>query len=84
MKVMFVVASLAIVAALCMFCAVQPGKVAAYIRSDCLRSSKGLRNSTFAKLIMMEWFPIYLRGIAIMGCLAVLLALIEFFGIGSK
>jgi hypothetical protein len=55
------------IAATCAFCAIQPNKVAAFVRGHYLRSPKWARNWPFARIVMMEWYPIYLRGFGIIG-----------------
>jgi len=55
------------IAAVCALCAIQPSRVAAFARNHYLKSPKWARNWPFAKIVMMEWYPIYLRGIGIIG-----------------
>ena len=64
------------IASVCALCAIQPSKVAAFARNHYLKSPKWARNWPFAKIVMMEWYPIYLRGIGIIGFGCVLLWLI--------
>jgi hypothetical protein len=61
-----VIAGMAI-AAICVLCAIQPNKVAAFARNHYLKSPEWARNWPFAKIVMMDWYPIYLRGIGIIG-----------------
>jgi hypothetical protein len=50
-----------LVAVTCAFCAVQPNKVATYMRRKHLSSPRWLRNWPFAGMVMKEWYPVYLR-----------------------
>jgi len=36
------------------------------------------------KIVFMEWFPIYVRGMGVMGLMAVLVALVDFLQQNSK
>jgi hypothetical protein len=36
------------------------------------------------KIVMMEWFPIYVRGMGVMGLIVVLVALVDFLQHVSK
>jgi hypothetical protein len=69
------------VAATCAFCAVQPIKVAAYIRRKYLNSPIWLRNWPFAGMVMKEWYATYLRVMGIGGfvCALLWLTLIRLF-----
>jgi hypothetical protein len=75
---LFVLACAIAIAATCVFCAVQPNKVTAYMRSKHLSSPRWLRNWFFAGLVMKEWYPVYLRvwGIGGFVCALVWLALL--------
>jgi hypothetical protein len=84
MKSLFVISSLTAIGAFCVFCIIQPRKVAAYARSEYLKSSIWIRNWPFMKMVTMEWFPSYLRGMGVIGLLVVLAAVVEFLQTNSK
>jgi hypothetical protein len=48
-------------ALICVLCATQPHKVAAYIRERHLRSPTWARKWPFAGYVMRDWYPAYLR-----------------------
>jgi hypothetical protein len=56
-----------VIAAVCALCAIHPNKVANFARNHYLKSPKWARNWPFAKIVMTEWYPLYLRGIGIIG-----------------
>jgi hypothetical protein len=70
------------IAATCAFCALQPDKVAAYVRRKHLGSPRWIRNWPFAGMVMKEWYPVYLRVMGIGGLVVALVwltLLIRFF-----
>jgi hypothetical protein len=84
MKSMFVISSLTLIGGFCVFCIIQPRRVAAYARSEFLKSSKWVRHWPSVKIVMMEWFPASLRGMGFIGLMAVLVALVNFLQTNSK
>ena len=64
---LFVVISGVYMAAMCALCAVQPDKVAAYVRRKHLSNPRWVRNWPFAGMVMKEWYPVYLRLIGTVG-----------------
>jgi hypothetical protein len=84
MKSLFVISSLTAIGAFCAFCIIQPRKVAAYARSEYLKSSIWVRNWPSMKIVTMEWFPLYLRGMGVIGLMVVLVALVDFLQTNSK
>ena len=72
------------IAATCAFCAVQPNKVAAYIRRKHLSSPRWLRNWPFAGIVMKEWYPVYLRVTGIGGFVCALVWLTLLIRLFSK
>ncbi len=81
MKSLFVVSSLTAIGALCAFCIIQPRKVTVYLRADYMKSSIKWPSM---KIVTMEWFPIYVRGMGVMGLIVVLVALVDFLQQISK
>jgi len=81
MKSLFVVSTLTAIGALCAFCIIQPRKVTAYLRADYM---KGSIKWPSMKIVMMEWFPTYLRGMGVMGLMVVVVALADFLRQFSK
>jgi hypothetical protein len=65
------------IAAVCALCAIHPSKVAAFARNHYLKSPKWARSWPFAKIVMMDWYPLYLRGIGIIGFVFALIWLIR-------
>jgi hypothetical protein len=72
------------IAAICAFCAVQPNKVAAYMRRKHLSSPGWLRNWPFARIVMKEWYPVYLRVTGIGGFFCALVGLTLLIRLFSK
>jgi hypothetical protein len=72
------------IATICAFCAVQPNKVAAYMRRKHLSSPRWLRNWPFAGMVMKEWYPVYLRVVGIGGFVCALVWLTLLIRIFSK
>ena len=72
------------IAATCAFCAVQPNKVAAYLRRKHLSSPRWLRNWPFAGMVMKEWYPVYLRVTSIGGVVCAVVWLAFFIRLFSK
>jgi hypothetical protein len=81
MKALFVISSLTVIGAFCAFCVIKPRKVVSYLRADYIKSS--IKWPTM-KIVFMEWFPIYVRGMGVMGLMVVLVALVDFLQQNSK